>query len=96
MPYTDAFTLSDWGRANLSENNIEKWGDPMVAEITHGNYISSNMVDPLTQEKRKFLKFGNLPRIYNLQETKFCENKELGYLWQCIFWSSDKHKNGLE
>ena len=87
LPYKDAFTLSEYGEANLSANNKEKWGQPMIDEIHRGVNIRSGRV---------FMKFGNLPQMYNLKQTHFAANKELGYLWKCIFWTSDKHNVRLK
>ena len=96
LPYEDAFTLSEYGEANLSANSKEKWGQPMIDELHSGFISGSNMRDPTTGALRHFMKFGNLPQIYNLKQTHFAVNKELGYLWKCIFWTSDKHNERLK
>tara|TARA_E500000331_G_scaffold336912_1_gene364516 strand:- start:194 stop:3436 length:3243 start_codon:yes stop_codon:yes gene_type:complete len=94
LPYKDAFTLSEYGEANLSANNKEKWGQPMIDEM-----LTSCLVQGYPRSlgsDRVFMKFGNLPQMYNLKQTHFAVNKELGYLWKCIFWTSDKHNERLK
>ena len=73
LPYKDAFTLSEYGEANLSANNKEKWGQPMIDEMLRGCISGCNMVDPSTGLDRVFMKVGNLPQMYNLKQTIFID-----------------------
>ena len=82
IPYNDAFTLSNTSQNHLSDNEKAKWNEPMIQE--------------LKKTRKKLMTFGNLINLYDFSRIRLCKNPNLGYLWKCIFSTSDKYDEKLK